>query len=80
MPRLVEDPAGYLAKQNMDLLNRDGQVVDIYETTIEVHKVGLERWLFRLAHDLPLVYGALSLALAIAAGWLASAAFTAFRR
>lgn len=61
-------------------LTRDGQVVDIYETTIAVHKVGLERWLYNLAHDLPLVYGALSLALAIAAGWLASAAFTAFRR
>ncbi len=29
LPRLVEDPAGYLAEKNMDLLNRDGQVVDV---------------------------------------------------
>ncbi len=29
IPRLVEDPAGYLAEKNMDLLNRDGQVVDV---------------------------------------------------
>ncbi len=61
-------------------LTRDGQVVDIYETSIAVHKVGLERWLYRLAHDLPFAYGALSLALAILAGWLASAAFSGFRR
>ena len=31
LPRLVEDPAGYLAEKNMDLLNRDGQVVDVAE-------------------------------------------------
>jgi murein L,D-transpeptidase YcbB/YkuD len=28
IPRLVEDPAGYLVEKNMDLLNRDGQVVN----------------------------------------------------
>lgn len=60
-------------------LTRDGQVAQVYETTIEVRKVGLERWLYNLAHDLPVVYGTLSLALAIVAGWLASAAFSAFR-
>lgn len=61
-------------------LTRDGQVVDTYETSISVQKVGLERWLYNLAHDVPLAYGSLSLALAIFAGWAASAAFTAFRR
>lgn len=60
-------------------LTRDGQVAEVYETTIEVRKVGLERWLYALAHDFPAAYGALSLALAILAGWLASAAFSAFR-
>jgi len=29
LPRLIADPAGYLAEKNMDLLNRDGQVVDV---------------------------------------------------
>lgn len=29
IPRLTADPAGYLAEKNMDLLNRDGQVVDV---------------------------------------------------
>jgi uncharacterized protein (TIGR02186 family) len=60
-------------------LVRDRQVVDQYETVIAVRKVGLERWIYNLAHDLPLVYGLLSLTIAIAAGWLASAIFRLLR-
>jgi hypothetical protein len=45
-----------------------------------VHKVGLERWLFTLSREQPLVYGLLSIAIAIAAGWGASAAFQVLRR
>ncbi|MDO5648193.1 TIGR02186 family protein [Paracoccus sp. (in: a-proteobacteria)] len=56
-------------------LLRDGQVVDVYRAPIEVRKVGLERWLYRLAFDQPLIYGLMSLAVAVAAGWGASAAF-----
>jgi len=61
-------------------LTRNGIVVDEYETVIPVKKVGLERWLFNLAHEKPLIYGLMSLAIAIAAGWGASAIFTALRR
>lgn len=61
-------------------LLRDGKVVDRYDTAIEVHKVGLERWLYNLAHEKPLIYGIMSLVIAIAAGWLASAAFRIFQR
>lgn len=56
-------------------LTRGGEVVDSYETVIPVIKVGLERWLYSLAHEQSLIYGLLSLAIAIAAGWLASAVF-----
>ena len=56
-------------------LTRGGQVVDSYETEIDVRKVGLERFLYTLAHERPLVYGLMSLAIAIAAGWGASAVF-----
>jgi len=56
-------------------LTRDGTVVASYETTIPVNKVGLERWLFDLSRNQPLLYGLMSLAIAIAAGWLAAAAF-----
>lgn len=56
-------------------LTRNGQVVDEFETAIDVSKVGLERFLFNLAHDQPLIYGLLSLFIAIVAGWGASAAF-----
>ena len=60
-------------------LTRDGQVVDAYETAIDVRKVGLERWIYNLAHQQPLVYGILSLVIAIAAGWSASAVFRYIR-
>lgn len=61
-------------------LTREGRVISQYETVIDVHKVGLERWLFTLSREQPLVYGLMSLAIAIAAGWGASAAFQALRR
>lgn len=38
IPRLVENPAGYLAEKNMDLLNRDGQLVDV--ATVDWTTVG----------------------------------------
>lgn len=56
-------------------LTRGGRVVDRFETEIFVRKVGLERWLYVMAHERPLLYGLMSLALAIGAGWAASAAF-----
>lgn len=61
-------------------LTRGGAIVSGYTTEIDVHKVGLERFLFNLSREQPLVYGLLSLAIAIAAGWGASAAFRLFQR
>ena len=60
-------------------LTRDRQVVTSYTTNLAVQKVGLERFLYRLAHDRPLVYGLLSIFIAIAAGWGASAIFRYFK-
>jgi len=60
-------------------LLRGGNVVDAHETAIDVRKVGLERWLFSLAHEKPLIYGLLSLFIAIVAGWGASAVFRYIR-
>lgn len=61
-------------------LTRGGEVVSRYETVIDVRKVGLERWLFALSREQPLLYGLMSLAIAIAAGWGASAAFSLLRQ
>ena len=61
-------------------LTRERQVIDEYITFIPVKKVGLERWLYNLAHEQALLYGLMSLTIAIAAGWLASAAFSLARR
>lgn len=60
-------------------LTRNGQVVSEFETDIDVRKVGLERFLFALSRENPLVYGLMSLAIAIFAGWSASAVFQFIR-
>jgi len=61
-------------------LARDGQVVSQYQTEIDVRKVGLERFLFTMSREQPMLYGLMSLAIAIAAGWGASAIFQVLRR
>ncbi|MEO0938157.1 MAG: TIGR02186 family protein [Pseudomonadota bacterium] len=61
-------------------LTRDGTVISRYETVIDVRKVGLERWLYSLSREQPLIYGLMSLAIAIFAGWGASAAFSLLRQ
>lgn len=60
-------------------LTRAGEVTAIYNDQIDVSKVGLERFIYNLAHEQPLVYGLLSLFIAIAAGWMASAVFRYIR-
>jgi uncharacterized protein (TIGR02186 family) len=61
-------------------LTRGGAVVGQYETSIYVRKVGMERWLFVLSREQSFLYGLLSLTIAIAAGWGASAVFSLLRR
>jgi len=61
-------------------LTRDGHVIDLLEREIGVRKAGLERFLFTLSREQSLLYGLLSLALAVLAGWGASAVFQRLRR
>ncbi len=61
-------------------LTRGGKIVSSFETALDVRKVGLEKFLYNLSRQQPLVYGILSLAIAIIAGWGASAVFQIFRR
>ena len=56
-------------------LTRGGMVVDHIERRINVRKEGLERFLFNLSREHSLVYGLLSLLIAVVAGYGASAAF-----
>lgn len=60
-------------------LLRDKRVVAKQERLIGVRKEGLERFIFNLAQDQPLIYGLISLVLAALAGWGASAAFRLVR-
>lgn len=61
-------------------LTRSGKVVSDFETDLNVQKVGLEKFLFDLSRHQPMIYGLMSLAIAIFAGWSASAAFQLLRR
>ncbi|HLQ18867.1 MAG TPA: TIGR02186 family protein, partial [Tabrizicola sp.] len=56
-------------------LLRDKRVIASQERVIGVRKEGLERFVFNLAQEQPLIYGLMSLVLAGLAGWGASAAF-----
>jgi uncharacterized protein (TIGR02186 family) len=60
-------------------LLRGGRVVDRTEAMIPVRKAGIERAIFTLSQSQPLLYGLLSVVLAVAAGWGASAAFRLLR-
>lgn len=61
-------------------LVRDGHVLSTAETTILVEKTGIERWLYNLSKQQPLLYGVLAVLVAFAAGWLAAEAFRLARR
>jgi uncharacterized protein (TIGR02186 family) len=56
-------------------LLREKSVVDMFESSIEVRKVGLERWIYTMAQEQSAIYGLLSILVALTAGWLASAFF-----
>lgn len=61
-------------------LTRKGEVIDDFRTGIRVQKVGLERWIYNLAHENSLIYGLLSILVALMAGWGASEVFRQLRR
>jgi len=61
-------------------LVRDRQVLHVTEQVITVRKDGLERLIYTTAHEQPLLYGVLSLVVALFAGWAASEAFRFLRR
>ncbi|TXH99243.1 MAG: hypothetical protein E6Q73_10675 [Pseudorhodobacter sp.] len=61
-------------------ITRGGRVIDHMERVIGVRKAGLERTLYVMAHEQPFLYGLISLALAVVAGWAASAAFRLMKR
>jgi uncharacterized protein (TIGR02186 family) len=61
-------------------LVRSRAVISSGATEILVEKTGIERWLYNLSQSRPLLYGLLSVALALVAGWIAATAFRLARR
>ena len=62
------------------LLARDRVALGVVDSVIAVRKAGIGRWIYIMAHEQPLLYGILSLLVALAAGWAASEAFRLLRR
>lgn len=60
-------------------LTRGGKVVAMQDRTINVRKEGLERFIYRMAIDAPILYGILAITIAALAGWAASTAFRLMR-
>ncbi|MGE0408647.1 MAG: TIGR02186 family protein [Amphiplicatus sp.] len=56
-------------------LLRDGALVSEDSARLSVNKVGIERGVYELAHARPIAYGIGCVAISLAAGWLAAAAF-----
>tara|TARA_R110000868_G_scaffold11751_17_gene57394 strand:+ start:24491 stop:25264 length:774 start_codon:yes stop_codon:yes gene_type:complete len=56
-------------------LFKDGRHVSSEETPLTVHKVGLEAKIFDFAHNHAAWYGAIAIAIALVAGWLAGVIF-----
>lgn len=75
LPAEIEE-GEYIARV---LLTRDRAVVDHFETTIDVRKVGVERALNDLAEERPLLYGVAAVAVALAAGVMAAEFFRYLR-
>lgn len=59
-------------------LIQDRHVVDVFEDKIVVRRAGLGRLIYSSAQDYPALYGIFSIAIALFAGWLASAFFRTF--
>ena len=56
-------------------LIREARVISRDSASLVVDKVGLERQIYDLAHERPIAYGLVCVAIAVAAGWLAALAF-----
>ncbi len=56
-------------------LFKQGRLVSLETTPLQVRKVGLEAQIFSFANEHPPWYGAIAIALALLAGWLAGAVF-----
>jgi uncharacterized protein (TIGR02186 family) len=56
-------------------LINNGELVGVQSTPIIADKVGIQAYIYNLAHEHSALYGLIAIALALFAGWLASAIF-----
>ena len=53
----------------------DGELRGIQSIPIKVEKVGLEAWIYNIAHEAPALYGLLAIIIAAGLGWIAGNLF-----
>ncbi len=91
-PIIVEDDTLFSARVSLpaSLIEGDyktkiylvqkGKVIDFSSDIIKVRKIGLEKWLYRTAHEQSLFYGVFSILLALLFGWGASTLFRRYQK
>ncbi len=61
-------------------LVQNKKIINYSTDIIKVRKIGLEKWLYKTAHNQPLFYGLFSIFLALFFGWSASTLFRRFQK
>ena len=61
-------------------LVQNDKIVNSHTDLIKVRKIGVEKWLYKTAHEEPLFYGIFSIFLALFFGWGASTLFRRFQK
>ena len=61
-------------------LVQNGKVISSFTDIIKVRKIGIEKWLYQMAHEQSLFYGLFSIFLALFFGWSASTLFRKFQK
>ena len=61
-------------------LVQSGKVISSFTDIIKVRKIGVEKWLYKMAHEQPLLYGLFSIFLALFFGWSAETLFRKFQK
>ena len=61
-------------------LVQNKKVINSLTEIIQVRKIGIEKWLHKMAHEQALVYGMFSIFLALVFGWGASTLFRRFQK
>ncbi len=61
-------------------LVQNEKVISSFSDVIKVRKIGIEKWLYKMAHEQSFLYGLFSIFLALFFGWIAQTLFRKFQK